>query len=47
MHLDPELFAVENDLLTPTFKLKRAQLLKKYQAVINTMYAAVKSGGAQ
>lgn len=31
VHLDPEPFDMERDLLTPTFKKKRPQLLKYYQ----------------
>lgn len=38
VHLEAEQFTLENDLLTPTFKLKRAPLLKKYKAVIDQMY---------
>ena len=39
--LDPEPFSVENELLTPTFKYKRPQLQKKYQAEIDAMYKAL------
>lgn len=38
IELESELFSVENDLLTPTFKSKRPQLQKKYQATIDAMY---------
>ncbi|CAA2996828.1 long chain acyl- synthetase 4-like [Olea europaea subsp. europaea] len=31
VHLDPEAFDIDRDLLTPTFKKKRPQLLKYYQ----------------
>ena len=34
-------FSIENDCLTPTFKLKRPQLLKKYQEAVNTMYTGL------
>ncbi len=40
--LEPAQFAVENELLTPTFKLKRPQLQEKYQGEIDAMYAALK-----
>ena len=39
--LEAELFSVENDLLTPSFKLKRPQLQKRYQAEIDRMYAEI------
>lgn len=39
---DCEQFTVENDLLTPTFKLKRPQLQRQYQSEINAMYAALR-----
>lgn len=35
-------FSVENELLTPTFKLKRPQLQKHYEPEIASMYAALK-----
>jgi len=34
-------FSIENDCLTPTFKLKRPQLLKRYKAPIDEMYVAL------
>ncbi|CAI9759352.1 unnamed protein product [Fraxinus pennsylvanica] len=42
VHLDPEPFDMERDLLTPTFKKKRPQLLKYYQNVIDSMYKNAK-----
>ena len=38
-HLSPEAFTVENNLLTPTFKLKRKDAREKYQSDIDRMYA--------
>ncbi|XP_010668007.2 long chain acyl-CoA synthetase 4 [Beta vulgaris subsp. vulgaris] len=38
VHLDPMPFDMERDLLTPTFKKKRPQLLKYYKDVIDTLY---------
>ncbi|CAN6914312.1 unnamed protein product [Brassica oleracea] len=38
VHLDPVPFDMERDLLTPTYKKKRPQLLKHYQSVIDEMY---------
>jgi len=35
-------FSIENDQLTPTFKLKRPQLKKRYIAVIDELYAGIK-----
>ncbi|KAF5197637.1 Long chain acyl-coa synthetase [Thalictrum thalictroides] len=42
VHLDPVPFDMERDLLTPTFKKKRPQLLKYYQSVIDAMYKSPK-----
>jgi len=38
LHLEGEAWSVENGMLTPTFKLKRNDLKKKYQAVITSLY---------
>ncbi|GAV65774.1 AMP-binding domain-containing protein [Cephalotus follicularis] len=38
VHLEPEPFDMERDLLTPTYKKKRPQLLKYYKDVIDSMY---------
>lgn len=40
--LEAEPFSVENDLMTPSFKLKRPQLQKKYQSDITRMYDDLK-----
>ncbi|KAL5727038.1 long-chain-fatty-acid--CoA ligase [Ranunculus cassubicifolius] len=42
VHLDPVAFDMERDLLTPTYKKKRPQLLKYYQGVIDDMYKGAK-----
>ncbi|KAF9164364.1 Long chain acyl-CoA synthetase 7 peroxisomal [Actinomortierella ambigua] len=39
IHVTSELFSIENDLLTPTFKLKRHTAQQVYQAEIDAMYA--------
>lgn len=36
--------AVDNDLMTPSFKLKRPQLQKHYQKQIDQMYKDAKKG---
>jgi len=41
IHLDTELFTPENGLVTPTFKLKRAQAKAKYGTIIQDLYASV------
>lgn len=38
-YLEVEPFTVENELLTPTLKLKRPQTAKKFRAEIDSMYA--------
>lgn len=35
MHLAPEPFAVENGMMTPTFKLKRPQAQAAFQGAID------------
>ncbi|KAK9059331.1 hypothetical protein SSX86_021951 [Deinandra increscens subsp. villosa] len=41
VHLDPVPFDMERDLLTPTFKKKRPQMLKYYKDIIDNMYKTI------
>lgn len=41
IHVTPEAFSIENDMLTPTLKLKRVQARARYRAEIDAMYAAL------
>jgi len=41
IHLHPVEFTAENDLATPTMKLKRPQLLQHFQVEINAMYKTI------
>ncbi|XP_020230173.2 long chain acyl-CoA synthetase 4-like, partial [Cajanus cajan] len=38
VHLEPVPFDMERDLITPTYKKKRPQLLKYYQNAIDNLY---------
>nr|XP_057928584.1 long-chain-fatty-acid--CoA ligase 1a isoform X1 [Doryrhamphus excisus]XP_057928607.1 long-chain-fatty-acid--CoA ligase 1a isoform X1 [Doryrhamphus excisus]XP_057928618.1 long-chain-fatty-acid--CoA ligase 1a isoform X1 [Doryrhamphus excisus]XP_057928624.1 long-chain-fatty-acid--CoA ligase 1a isoform X1 [Doryrhamphus excisus]XP_057928630.1 long-chain-fatty-acid--CoA ligase 1a isoform X1 [Doryrhamphus excisus] len=40
--LHPEMFSVQNGLLTPTLKAKRVELLSYFRAQINELYANIK-----
>jgi long-chain acyl-CoA synthetase len=44
VHLEPNLFDMERDLITPTFKLKRPQLLKYYKDRVDQLYNEAKGG---
>lgn len=41
IHIDTELFTPENEITTPTFKLKRPQAKAKYAAAIDEMYSKI------
>lgn len=43
VHLEPNPFDMERDLITPTFKLKRPQLLKHYKDCIDQLYKEAKA----
>lgn len=40
--LTPEQFSTDNDLMTPSFKLKRPQLQKRFQKQLDGAYAQEK-----
>lgn len=42
--MESELFSQENGLLTPSFKLKRLQLVKHYKIVIEKLYNEYSKG---
>lgn len=39
IHIEPQPFSVENNLLTPTFKLKRHDAQRRYQQEVDVLYA--------
>ncbi|KNC83355.1 hypothetical protein SARC_04386 [Sphaeroforma arctica JP610] len=41
--VEPELFSIDNELLTPTFKLKRVNATKKYQGQIEQLYDEIEN----
>lgn len=41
IHLDPVGFTIERDLVTPTFKLKRPELLKYYRVIKSTFLVRI------
>ena len=43
VHLEPNIFSVDKDLVTPTFKLKRQQLKNYYLKQIEEMYGQPQS----
>ncbi|ORZ21636.1 hypothetical protein BCR42DRAFT_407978 [Absidia repens] len=44
IHVSSEEFSIENDLLTPTFKLKRETAYKAYKKEIDDLYVALSNG---
>lgn len=47
VHLSAEQFTVDNNLMTPTFKLKRAPLQQHFQKEIDAMYEILRSGAGK
>ncbi|KAI8819483.1 uncharacterized protein EV422DRAFT_497889 [Fimicolochytrium jonesii] len=46
VHLECEPWGVENEMMTPTFKLKRVEVAKKYREVIDAMYKDLNAAAA-
>eukprot|EP00158_Paraphelidium_tribonemae_P005874 Partr_v1_DN27569_c0_g1_i2_m30384 putative Acyl-CoA synthetase long-chain family member len=46
-HLEKDQFSVENDLLTPSFKLKRNIAQKRYRVILDHLYAELNSKTAK
>ncbi|CAH3141514.1 unnamed protein product, partial [Pocillopora meandrina] len=44
IYLHPEMFSIENGLLTPTFKAKRSEILKTFKDQIERLYEEVEAG---
>ena len=44
--LIPDQFSIENDMLTPTFKLKRIEVVKNYKTNIDVLLENMKTSGA-
>eukprot|EP00887_Chlorella_sp_A99_P003454 scaffold7.g3454.t1 len=42
LHLEPAPFSVDNELLTPTFELRRHQLAQRYKAEVDALYAGMR-----
>lgn len=42
IHLEPELFSIENGMLTPKFSMKRPIAKQKYAQIVKDLYATVK-----
>jgi len=43
IHLEPEPWTIDNELLTPTFKLKRKKLEFKYKPIIELLYQSIET----
>jgi len=45
--LEPEPFTVENDLMTPTFKIKRHPVVQKYREKLTALYKEIHQKGSK